>query len=101
MLMLTDIDRTQLWFRHTGNDLQIDVLGTADQIRVKDWYVGGASGSDHHIERIRTAEGYTLYDSDVEKLVQAMASFAPPAATQTEWRSGQSSADQVLLTVTH
>ena len=84
-----------------GNDLQIDVLGGQDQITIKDWYVGGASGSDTHIERIRTAEGYTLYDSDVEKLVQAMASFAPPAATQTEWRSGQSSADQVLLTVTH
>ncbi|WP_276321798.1 calcium-binding protein [Herbaspirillum huttiense] len=100
-LQFTDIRQTSLWFRHVGNDLQIDVLGGQDQITIKDWYVGGASGSDNHIERIRTAEGYTLYDSDVEKLVQAMASFAPPAATQTEWRSGDSSADQVLLTVTH
>ncbi|PLY60942.1 hypothetical protein HBH1_00881 [Herbaspirillum sp. BH-1] len=89
MLMLTDIDRTQLWFRHTGNDLQIDVLGTADQIRVKDWYVGGASGADNHIERIRTADGSTLYDSDVDKLVQAMAAFAPPEASQTRWTTGQ------------
>ncbi|EOA05162.1 hemolysin-type calcium binding protein [Herbaspirillum frisingense GSF30] len=89
MLMLTDIDRTQLWFRHVGNDLQIDVLGTADQIRVKDWYVGGASGADNHIERIRTADGSTLYDSDVDKLVQAMAAFAPPEASQTRWTTGQ------------
>lgn len=100
-LQFTDIKQTNLWFRHVGNDLQIDVLGAQDQITVKDWYVGGASGSDNQIERIRTAEGYTLYDSDVEKLVQAMASFAPPAATQSEWRSGQSSAGAVLLTVTH
>ncbi|ONN65121.1 hypothetical protein BTM36_18065 [Herbaspirillum sp. VT-16-41] len=89
MLMLTDIDRNQLWFRHVGNDLQIDVLGTADQIRVKDWYVGGASGADNHIERIRTADGSTLYDSDVDKLVQAMAAFAPPEASQTRWTTGQ------------
>ncbi|BEV13616.1 hypothetical protein HBDW_04040 [Herbaspirillum sp. DW155] len=101
LLTLTDIDQTQLWFRHVGNDLQIDVLGTTDQIRVKDWYIGGASGADNHIERISTADGMTLYDSDVEKLVQAMAAFAPPSAGQTRWTNGQSSNGQVLLTVTH
>ena len=84
-----------------GNDLQIDVLGTTDQIRVKDWYVGGVSGTDNHIERISTADGMTLYDSDVDKLVHAMAAFAPPAAGQTRWTSGQSSNGQILMTVTH
>lgn len=101
MLTLTDIEQTQLWFRHVGNDLQIDVLGTTDQIRVKDWYVGGVSGTDNHIERISTADGMTLYDSDVDKLVHAMAAFAPPAAGQTRWTSGQSSNGQILMTVTH
>lgn len=101
MLTLTDIDQTQLWFRHLGNDLQIDVLGTADQIVVKDWYVGGVSGADNHIERIRTADGRTLYDSDVDKLVHAMAAFAPPQAGQTRWTNGQASNAQVLLAVTH
>jgi len=100
-LQFTDVNQTNLWFRHVGNDLQIDVMGGQDQITVKDWYVGGASGSDNHIERIRTADGNTLYDTDVEKLVQAMASFAPPAATQTEWKNGATSEGKVLLSVTH
>ena len=52
-------------------------------------------------DRIKTAEGNTLYDTDVEKLVQAMASFAPPAATQMEWNSGATSEGKVLLTVAH
>lgn len=101
MLTLTDIEQTQLWFRHVDNDLQIDVLGTADQIRVKDWYVGGASGADNHIERIHTSDGRTLYNTDVEKLVHAMAAFAPPQAGQTRWSNDQTSNAQVLLAVTH
>nr|WP_237022637.1 calcium-binding protein [Herbaspirillum frisingense] len=76
-------------------------MGSTDRVTVKDWYVGGVSGSDNRIERIKTADGNTLYDSDVDKLVQAMASFAPPAATQTSWVNGQTSQDKVLMTVTH
>ncbi|MDR9836437.1 calcium-binding protein [Herbaspirillum huttiense] len=100
-LLFTDAKQTNLWFKHVGNDLQIDVMGSKDQVTIKDWYVGGTSGSDNRIERIRTADGNTLYDTDVEKLVQAMASFAPPAATQLEWSNGQASEGKVLLTVTH
>lgn len=101
VLQLTDINQNNLWFSKTGNDLRIDVMGSSDRVTVKDWYVGGASGTDNRIERIRTADGNTLYDSDVDRLVQAMASFAPPAATQTSWVNGQTSQDKVLLTITH
>ncbi|WP_443113122.1 C39 family peptidase [Herbaspirillum seropedicae] len=100
-IKFTDARQTNLWFRQVGKDLQIDVLGTTDQVTVKDWYVGGDSGTDNRIERIKTADGKTLYDSDVDKLVQAMASFDPPAATQTSWTEGQTSKGKVLLTVTH
>jgi len=100
-IKFSDARQTNLWFRQVGQDLQIDVLGTTDQVTVKDWYRGGASGTDNRIERIKTADGKTMYDSDVDKLVQAMASFAPPAATQTNWTDGQTSKGQVLLTVTH
>jgi Ca2+-binding RTX toxin-like protein len=101
VLQFKDAKQTNLWFSQVGQDLQIDVLGSSDRVTVKDWYVGGKSGTDHHVERIKTADGSTLYDSDVAQLVQAMASFAPPAALQTEWTSGQTSAGKVLLTVTH
>ncbi|WP_433691742.1 calcium-binding protein [Herbaspirillum seropedicae] len=100
-LQLSDLRQTNLWFSQSGNDLQIDVLGGSDRITIKDWYQGGSSGSDNHIERIRTADGNTLYDSDVDKLVQAMASFAPPPALQSEWTPGQTSQGKVLLTITH
>ncbi|MET3432095.1 Ca2+-binding RTX toxin-like protein [Herbaspirillum seropedicae] len=100
-LQLSDLRQTDLWFSQSGNDLRIDVLGGSDRITIKDWYQGGSSGSDNHIERIRTADGYTLYDSDVDKLVQAMASFAPPTALQSEWTPGQAGQGKVLLTITH
>ncbi|MBV8624885.1 MAG: calcium-binding protein, partial [Herbaspirillum sp.] len=101
ILKFSDARQTNLWFSHVGNDLRIDVMGTKDQVTVKDWYVGGTSGTDNHIERIKTADGKTLYDNDVEKLVQAMASFAPPSATQTSWKEGQTSQGKVLLSITH
>lgn len=98
-LSFTDARQTNLWFSKSGNDLRIDVLGGTDEVLVKDWYQG--TGSDKHIERIKTADGKTLYDTDVDKLVQAMASFAPPAATQTSWPATRGGDGKVLLTISH
>lgn len=96
-LRFSDARQNNLWLSKAGNDLRIDVLGTADQVLVKDWYVG----SDNHVERIKTADGKTLYDTDVNKLVQAMASFAPPAASQTSWPETAGGNGKVLLTISH
>ncbi|MET3431692.1 Ca2+-binding RTX toxin-like protein, partial [Herbaspirillum seropedicae] len=96
-IKFSDAKQTNLWFSQVGKDLQIDVLGSTDQVTVKDWY----AGTSNRIERIKTADGKTMYDSDVDKLVQAMASFDPPAASQTSWTDGQTSKGKVLLTVTH
>jgi len=70
----------QLWFSRAGNDLDISVIGTRDHAIVRDWY----EGSSHVIETIVSSDGKALSDSDVQKLVDAMASFAAPAAGQTE-----------------
>jgi Ca2+-binding RTX toxin-like protein len=101
VLQLTNVNQTNLWFKKMGSDLQINVLGTTDQILVKDWYVAGTTGTDNQIERIKTADGLTMYNTDVETFVQAMAAFAPPSAAQTSWTSGQSSNGKVLLAVSH
>ena len=69
----------QLWFRHLGNDLEVAIIGTSDKATVKDWYLG----SQNHLEQFRTADGKVLLDTAVDNLVNAMASFAPPAAGQT------------------
>lgn len=101
VLQLTNINQTKLWFEQIGNNLQIYVMGTTDKITLKGWYVRGTSGTDNHIERIKTADGLTMYDTDVEQFVQAMSAFAKPAATTTSWMNGQTSNGKVLMTVTH
>ncbi|WP_407971934.1 calcium-binding protein [Burkholderia pyrrocinia] len=70
------VSADQLWFRHVGNDLEISILGTSDTATVRDWYLG----SRYQIEQIRVDDGRTLVNADVEKLVQAMAVWSPPAA---------------------
>ncbi|WP_199102594.1 calcium-binding protein [Aquitalea sp. ASV11] len=100
-LQLNGINQTDLWFAKQGMDLQIQVLGSTDRLTIKDWYTPGSSGTDNQIERIQTADGRTLYNSDVAQFVQAMSAFAPPAATQTSWVNGQQSNGQVLLAVNH
>ncbi|CAO3409230.1 calcium-binding protein [Azospirillum largimobile] len=70
------IDARQLWFTKTGNDLEVQVVGTADKVTIAGWY----GGAEHHMDSIETADGSVLLDSMVDRLVQAMAGFAPPAA---------------------
>jgi Ca2+-binding RTX toxin-like protein len=85
-----DINASQLWLRRISNtnDLEVSVIGTTDKVTVSNWYLGNAC----HVEQIKSGEGKTLLDTDVDKLVQAMSSFAPPAMGQTTLTSQQQSA---------
>jgi Ca2+-binding RTX toxin-like protein len=69
----------QLWLRKLGNNLEVSVIGTDDKLTLSNWYLG----ADRHIEVLQLADGRQLMDSQVQNLVQAMASFAPPPAGQT------------------
>ncbi|WP_275054605.1 calcium-binding protein [Comamonas testosteroni] len=75
----TDIAADQLWFRQVGNNLEVSVIGTNDQFTVNNWYLG----NQYHVEQFKSGNGKVLLDSKVQNLVQAMASFSPPAAGQT------------------
>ena len=75
----TGIATDQLWFRALGSDLEVSIIGTNDKATVKDWYLG----NQNHLEQFRTADGKVLLDTAVDNLVNAMASFAPPAVGQT------------------
>ncbi|MFZ1180334.1 MAG: calcium-binding protein [Herbaspirillum sp.] len=99
VLRFTDVHQNNLWLTKTGNDLLISVMGGSDRITVKDWYAN--NGADNQIERIETADGLTLYNTDVEQLVQAMAAFAPPAAAQTYWTRHQDADGRILLAALH
>ena len=77
---LSGVAADQIWFRHVGSDLEASIIGTSDKLVIKDWYLG----TDRHVEQFKTTDGgLTLLDSQVESLVAAMASFAPPSAGQT------------------
>jgi len=77
---LDNIASDQLWFKHVGNNLEVDVIGTTDTLTIQNWYSGGA----YQVERFETsADGKALLASQVNALVSAMASFTPPAAGQT------------------
>jgi Ca2+-binding RTX toxin-like protein len=75
MVFGSDISVDQLWFARVGSNLEVSIIGTNDKVTIDSWYLGSA----YHIEQFKTADGMTLLDSQVENLVNAMASFAPPA----------------------
>nr|WP_041757858.1 calcium-binding protein [Bradyrhizobium sp. ORS 278] len=58
------------WFVKSGNDLEIDILGTHQQVTVADWFLGGS----YQLQEIK-AGGLEL-DTQVTQLVQAMATYA-------------------------
>ncbi|MDR1274802.1 MAG: putative Ig domain-containing protein [Candidatus Accumulibacter sp.] len=69
----------QLWFQHVGNNLEVSQIGTSDKVTIQNWY----SGAAYHVERFEVSSGQVLLDTQVEALVQAMASFSPPSAGET------------------
>ena len=79
LLFNAGVSIEQIWFQHLGNDLKVSIIGTNDTATVQNWYLG----SQYHVEQFKTSDGRTLLDSKVQDLVNAMASFAPPALGQT------------------
>ncbi|XVN13932.1 calcium-binding protein [Pseudomonas corrugata] len=77
------ISSDQLWFRKTGYDLEVSVIGTGDSVTISQWSFWGTGTWEKatHIEQFRTADGKVLLENQVDQLVGAMAAFAPPAGT--------------------
>lgn len=69
----------QLWFSQSGWDLEVSVIGTNDKVTIDNWYWS----PEQQLEVFELADGKRLLDDDVQRLVQAMAGFSPPAAGQT------------------
>lgn len=54
------------------NDLRLAVHGSADQVTIRDWY----ASTNHHIETVQAGNGELLLNTQVDQLIQAMASFS-------------------------
>jgi len=75
-----DISPERLWFQHEGQDLQISVIGSQQEVTLHNWY----AATPERPRDIMTGDRHRLRENDVENLVQAMAAFAPAApATMT------------------
>ncbi|TNF83810.1 hypothetical protein FGE05_06290 [Pseudomonas sp. ICMP22404] len=74
-----DVSPQDLWFRQSGSNLEISLIGGDDKLTISNWY----ESSVYHVEVLKTADGKTLLDSQVQSLVNTMASFgvAPGAET--------------------
>ena len=80
-VMLGDgVDQNQLWFTRNQNDLEMNIVGTGDTLVINNWY----SDDSYHVEKFELTNGYTLLDSQVDLLVNAMAVFDPPAPGQLD-----------------
>lgn len=74
-----------LWFLRSGNDLQVDLMGTTDHMTISGWY---ADNARQQVQSFDTADGMKL-DTQVVQLVSAMAAYSsthpgfdPTQATQ-------------------
>lgn len=72
VMRFTDItDPKKLWFSRQGSNLLIQELGTQDSVTVSNWF----NGKENQIEEIRLANEKALYAAQVNKMIEAMASF--------------------------
>ncbi|NIN28329.1 calcium-binding protein [Hydrogenophaga sp.] len=83
----------QLWFRQTGLNLEVSVMNTSDRLVLDDWFDPASS----RVGAFEVGEGQSLFDQQVDALVQAMAAFNPPAPGQTNWTTDQQAAFAPVL----
>lgn len=69
-----DITSDMLQFSQQDGDLLVGLNSTSDSVLLQDWYVD----TDAKLEEIHVADT-VLYDTDIEQLVSAMASFNAPS----------------------
>ncbi|HEX5360452.1 MAG TPA: hypothetical protein VFW49_05090, partial [Fluviicoccus sp.] len=96
LLCGSDIRHDQLWFSRQSNDLVVNVMGTADGLRISNWFLTVANGNTV-LEDVIAGDGYHLNVAGVGQLVSAMATMTPPAAGQTELTAQQHQQLDTLL----
>jgi hypothetical protein len=76
-----DIAAAQLWFRKSGSNLEVSVLGGTDKVTINNWYTGSAGA--YRVEEFQTADAL-LTQERVQTLVDAMSSYALPQDNSPE-----------------
>jgi Ca2+-binding RTX toxin-like protein len=87
------ITADQVWLRHVNNDLEVSIIGTANSVKVQDWY----SQPNKRVDGLHLADGRSILASEIETLVSAMAAFTPPAMGQTSLTANQHDALDAVI----
>ncbi|MFJ2364570.1 S8 family serine peptidase [Pseudomonas sp. NPDC087697] len=88
-----DINPDHLWFQHKGQDLQISVIGSKQEVTLHNWY----ASTPERPRDIMAGDRHRLMDNDVEHLVQAMAAFAPAAPASMTFGAAEQQVLQPVL----
>lgn len=72
LLLGTTINPLDLVLSRQANDLRLAIHGSTDQVTIQNWY-GGAT---NQTETIQAGNGQALLNTQVEQLIQAMATFS-------------------------
>ena len=86
------INHNALWFQRSGNDLQIDLLGTNSDVTISGWY---GNNSRAQVQSISAGDGLKL-DSQIGQLVSAMATYAANTPGFNPTQTAQMPQDQTL-----
>lgn len=71
-----EVSADQIWLQRANNDLVLSIVGTSDSLTLADWYANDQA----RVEAVVLSSELSLQTAQVDALVAAMASFAPPAA---------------------
>ncbi|HJT21497.1 MAG TPA: calcium-binding protein, partial [Nitrospira sp.] len=87
------INPLDLVFAQNGNDLQISLHGSSDDLTVHNWYAGGSN----QVDVIQAGDGEHLLKANVDQLIQSMASFTQQ--TGLTWDQGIDQQPQQVQTI--
>ncbi|MCW5602909.1 calcium-binding protein, partial [Nitrosomonas sp.] len=74
ILKITDASFENLWFSRNASNLQINIVGTDDQLTIANWY----SSDIYQLNEIHAGSAI-LYNEHVDRLVSAMSAYAVPS----------------------
>ena len=87
-----DIDIADLWFTRSGNHLIVNVADNGNSVTIENWY----SGTSYRVESIQSG-GMELVHTQMDQLIQALASFGAPAGVDGGWTEEQKEALQPII----
>jgi len=89
-MLSIDANAKDLLFAQNGLDLLVSIIGEPDTLTIPKWYHGGRN----QVENINTADGYTLANTQVDQLIQAMASYE--STSGMTWADGVRANDETV-----